>query len=639
MLHRQRYRLLFAAANETCVSDPPDAAGRCHRRLIAMRIVSFTFTMIATFSMANAEVVFDVNFNELHPAEINTITTWNCPQQFPRNLPNGSIVDDGASAEILNSVGNLADTPVLLTGRADALSTLSFINPELFESGRWELSWDSLVTRPPTESKDVFGRDQLNILVSSGSGHLGLKYDVDGRLLLGGKPVGTFTPGISDHFDLALDLDSRTFDLSINGQPAIENGRGPSRFEGIHFKSPGRSFQLDPAPLAFDNFRLTGDDFTPPESPPNRITPRTCQGEGASVVLVGDGSNVVVADGQWASLLDVQTRTLQEVFYLPDREEPAWVTPISAVAVGGGLLAIGESENHATSGPVLVFDESSGGEHFEIQQPPDAPSAASWTGNPPGWGTSVGISGTTVLVGASGLVFGEQPGAVYGFDGQNGEQLFKLESSNAVQLGRTMSVDDNVVLAGSLRSAHLFELESGEEIGTFSPIPPDHFDFISGVAIDSGFAVVGTAFDEGVHVFDTSSGMLLRSLESEASEGRDSFGSSLAILGDLVLVGAPGTDHMGEDSGAAFLFNAHNGIQLAKLTASDAAEGRRFGTSVAIDEATIYVGDVGSLYIFDLAEVAGLDVVEPEPHSLLYVLLAGTGLLALRVHKHREARS
>ena len=123
-------------------------------RLFAARIAAFVFTMVATLSTLGAEVVFDVNFNELHPAEINTIKTWNCPQQFPRNLPNGSIVDDGASAEILSSVGDLTDTPVLLKGAADALSSLSFDNPVQFESGIWTVSWDSMVTSLPAGDKN-----------------------------------------------------------------------------------------------------------------------------------------------------------------------------------------------------------------------------------------------------------------------------------------------------------------------------------------------------------------------------------------------------------------------------------------------------------------------------------------------------
>ena len=94
---------------------------------------------------------------------------------------------------------------------------------------------------------------------------------------------------------------------------------------------------------------------------------------------------------------------------------------------------------------------------------------------------------------------------------------------------------------------------------------------------------------------------------SDAATG-DAFGSSVAIDGDTIVVGASRKD---DQTGAVYVFRTTDGgatyDELAKLTASDAAEGDRFGWSVAIDGGTIVVGTPydddagltsGSAYVF-----------------------------------------
>ncbi|MBZ0090501.1 MAG: FG-GAP repeat protein, partial [Thermoanaerobaculia bacterium] len=91
----------------------------------------------------------------------------------------------------------------------------------------------------------------------------------------------------------------------------------------------------------------------------------------------------------------------------------------------------------------------------------------------------------------------------------------------------------------------------------------------------------------------------------------DYFGHSVAISGDFLVVGAPGSDPSGSSSGAAYVFERNQGGanawgQVAKLTASDGAETDNFGTSVAIDGATVVVGakyHTGSAYASGAAYV------------------------------------
>ncbi len=95
----------------------------------------------------------------------------------------------------------------------------------------------------------------------------------------------------------------------------------------------------------------------------------------------------------------------------------------------------------------------------------------------------------------------------------------------------------------------------------------------------------------------------------------DNFGISVAVDGDTVVVGAPGNDGAGADSGSVYVFVKPTGgwatsTETAKLTASDGAALDYFGYSVAVDGDTVLVGayqdddeendleDSGSAYIF-----------------------------------------
>ncbi|KAH8084520.1 hypothetical protein JL720_8020 [Aureococcus anophagefferens] len=78
---------------------------------------------------------------------------------------------------------------------------------------------------------------------------------------------------------------------------------------------------------------------------------------------------------------------------------------------------------------------------------------------------------------------------------------------------------------------------------------------------------------------------LAKLVASDAAE-EDYFGRSVAVSGDLVVVGANQNDAAGIDSGSVYVFRTTNGgaswTQVAKLVASDAAADDEFGGSVAV---------------------------------------------------------
>ncbi len=89
----------------------------------------------------------------------------------------------------------------------------------------------------------------------------------------------------------------------------------------------------------------------------------------------------------------------------------------------------------------------------------------------------------------------------------------------------------------------------------------------------------------------------------------DNFGYSVAISGDIAIIGAPFDDDIGLNSGAAYVFREMNGswIEEAKLIASDAQAGDEFGWAVDIDEPAIAISaheedasgsNAGAAYVF-----------------------------------------
>jgi len=75
----------------------------------------------------------------------------------------------------------------------------------------------------------------------------------------------------------------------------------------------------------------------------------------------------------------------------------------------------------------------------------------------------------------------------------------------------------------------------------------------------------------------------------------DFFGLSVAISGDTAVVGAEGNDDAGSRSGSAYVYKENGAAwtEEAKLTASDAAADDLFGVSIAISGDTAVVGASG----------------------------------------------
>jgi len=140
-------------------------------------------------------------------------------------------------------------------------------------------------------------------------------------------------------------------------------------------------------------------------------------------------------------------------------------------------------------------------------------------------------------------------------------------------------------------------------------------EFGTSVAIGSGRVVVGApnheanGFQSGAaYIYGFNSDVHIAKITANDNAPSDNFGRSVSAGCGRIVVGAPRDDDNGSDSGSAYIFDI-DGVQIAKLTASDGASSDGFGLSVAVGCGRVVVGSwldadngsgSGSAYIFDL---------------------------------------
>ena len=207
--------------------------------------------VLALAGRVAGQVIIDANFNT---QPLGPLADGAAPD-YP-----DIIRDPGTRADVVASAGDLADKPVVLQSTPGGLACVAFDNPAQLASGKWRVSWDSLVLDPPVLDPPV----QSNVaIVANAATVWGIKYLPTGQFLVedsgGFHAIGGFAIGLSDHFDLDLDLDGKTYDLSINhagmlGGALAANGE----FLLTYFRSNGRGFDVPLPRLAFDNVKVIG---------------------------------------------------------------------------------------------------------------------------------------------------------------------------------------------------------------------------------------------------------------------------------------------------------------------------------------------------------------------------------------------
>jgi hypothetical protein len=238
------------------------------------------------------------------------------------------------------------------------------------------------------------------------------------------------------------------------------------------------------------------------------------------------------------------------------------------------------------------------------------------------FGWSVAIDGDTLVVGVpfdDGL--GINRGAVHVFVRSGGtfvhtQELADPNPGELDEFGSSVAIDGDTLVVGvpedggvgvNRGAAHVFVRSGGTFTHTqelLAPNPDNGDEFGSSVAVDGDTLVVGAPGDDGAgssrgaaHVFVRSGGTFTHSQElvdPNAADG-DVLGSSVAVDGDTLVVGAPWDDGAGPPAsyrGAAHVFVRSGGTftHSQELVDPNAADGDVFGSSVAIDGDTIVVG-------------------------------------------------
>ncbi|MCK4871317.1 MAG: FG-GAP repeat protein [Phycisphaerales bacterium] len=306
-----------------------------------------------------------------------------------------------------------------------------------------------------------------------------------------------------------------------------------------------------------------------------------------------------------------------------------------SVAISGTTAIVGadgDDDNGHFSGSAYLLDISDPANPTQIAKLLASDGAAVDE-----FGFSVAISGTIAIVGAYGDGDdggGDDFGSAYLFDPTTGQQIAKLLASDRAagdQFGRSVAISGTTAIIGAwldddngdnCGSAYLFDTTTGQQIAKLLPSDGAAGDrFGCSVAIDGTTAIVGAIRDDdnglesgSAYLFDISDPanptQTAKLLPSDGAAG-DEFGYSVAISGTTAIVGA--LHDISDDSGSAHLFDTTTGQQIAKLLASDGAEGDDFGISVAISSTTAIVGAYsdedngdlsGSAYVFDISDPA-----------------------------------
>lgn len=233
----------------------------------------------------------------------------------------------------------------------------------------------------------------------------------------------------------------------------------------------------------------------------------------------------------------------------------------SSVALTGDTAIIGAPGNEKATGAVFVFTYNPDAQRWQQQAKLTAQDKA--TGDQFGW--SVAINQSIAIIGARfDDDHGKSSGSAYIFvrSGEEWIQQAKLTANDGAasdNFGQTVSISEDFAIVGAPKHAHAGLKQSG---------------------IAYIFGRNGDNWTQQAKLIENEPG------------AKNLFGVSVSISGGVAIVGAPSSDGVATDTGAAYVFNRLGDawIQHAKLSAKDADEHDQFGNAVSIYHNIAFVG-------------------------------------------------
>ncbi len=314
-----------------------------------------------------------------------------------------------------------------------------------------------------------------------------------------------------------------------------------------------------------------------------------------------------------------------------------------SVSIWGNTVIVGvpfDDTNAVDAGESFIFNLDG-----EI---PDSPVATLGHPSPAtndDFGYSVAVSDNVVVVGTPMDDTGaEDAGIAYVYDTHSAEPdipialLSNPSPAKNDAFGRCVSVSSNIIVVGApfddkgetntnYGYVYVFDMNSENPeipiltLGSPSPVVGELFGIsvsASGSIIVAGANGESTGADDAgaAYVFDLSSKnpeTPIFTLLNPMPEDGDKFGDSVAVSGNIIVVGAPRDDLGARDSGSAFVFDlesANPETPIVTLLNPTPADQELFGYSVAVSGNTVVVGSlwdrlgnirVGAAYVYDLA--------------------------------------
>ena len=329
----------------------------------------------------------------------------------------------------------------------------------------------------------------------------------------------------------------------------------------------------------------------------------------------------------------------------------------SSVAIEGDYAIVGapyeDLPSRSATGKAYIFDATTGSLLHTLDNPITSSVNALF-------GSSVSISGTTVVVSAPGQQVGGDlsSGKAYIYDAITGTLLHILDNPNASgtpaydQFGNSVSISgDNVIVGAHYEDnsansgrVYIFNTTSGALLHTinnpnaYGTSIQDRFGF--SVSISGDYAIASAHYEDDAggtssgkaYIFDVTTGALLHTLDNPSAFGTsadDQFGHSTSISDTYAIVGARTEDDAGGiQSGKSYIYDIITGALLHTLdnpNAYSTSATDNFGHSTSISGNYAIVGAYyehdadgeasGKVYIFELAAPANGAVEVNTPNT------------------------
>jgi len=301
----------------------------------------------------------------------------------------------------------------------------------------------------------------------------------------------------------------------------------------------------------------------------------------------------------------------------------------SYVAMEGSIAVIGaplDDDNGIDSGSAYVINSSTGQQLAKLL-PTDGQEDDRF-------GISVGINGNLAAVSA--YHFGNNgygTGSAYLFDVTTGNQLAKLLTPDGTSndgYGLSIAVNNNVVAIGApyadidthngSGAVYVFDATTHQLLYKLSH-PAGQFGgdyFGSSVAISGNVAIIGAPGALTAYLYDLVTGQLISQLNEPIDGISSLFAQSVALDGNIAVVGAPmDFDQIGREVGAAYIFDLSNGNSVFKLGSDNPEDGNYFGGRVAVNGNKVLISEIGNsptgaAFLFDASSGLLLNKLVPK---------------------------